>query len=71
MRIPRIVLHGQLLFRLVGPWSGICPQLAVTLLSDTRPWAEHGVNHHDVCSRVFIFLRYEPGYFKQCLYKFT
>jgi hypothetical protein len=28
----------------------------VTLLSDTRPWAEHGVDLLDECSRVFIFL---------------
>jgi hypothetical protein len=61
MRTPRIVLQGQLLFRLAGPWSGIRPRLAVTLLSDTRPWAEHGVNHRDVCSRIFIFLHCEPG----------
>jgi hypothetical protein len=61
MRTPRIVLHGQLLFHLAGPWSGIRPWLAVTLLSDTRPWAKHGVNHRDVCSPVFIFLRCEPG----------
>jgi hypothetical protein len=45
---------------MAGPWSGICPRLAVTPLSDTRPWAEHGVNLHDVCSRMFIFFRCEP-----------
>jgi hypothetical protein len=41
---------------MAGPWNGIRPQLAVTLLSDTKLWAEHGVNLHDVCSRVFILL---------------
>jgi hypothetical protein len=46
---------------MAGLWSGIRPRLAVTLLSDTRPWAEHGVNLCDVCSRVFIFFRYEHG----------
>jgi hypothetical protein len=46
-------MHGQLRFLLVGPWSGIRPRLAVTLLSDTRPWAEHGVNLRDVCSHEF------------------
>jgi hypothetical protein len=61
---------------MAGPWSGIRPRLAVTLLSDTRPWAEHGVNLRGVCSRVFIFFRCEPGQacvacrFKQYLYKF-
>jgi hypothetical protein len=40
---------------MAGPWSGIRPRVAVTLLSDTTPWAEHGVNLYDVCSRVFIF----------------
>jgi hypothetical protein len=56
MRTLQIFLHGQLLFRLAGPWSGIRPRLAVTLLSDTKLWAEYGVNLRDVRSRVFIFL---------------
>jgi hypothetical protein len=51
-----MVPHGQLLFRLAGPWSGIRPQLAVTLLSDTKLWAKRGVNLHDVRSRVLISL---------------
>jgi hypothetical protein len=47
---------------MASPWSGIRPRLAVTLLNDTRPWAEHGVNLCDVCSRVFIFsFRCENG----------
>jgi hypothetical protein len=60
---------------MAGPWSGIRPRLAVTLLSDIRPWAEHDVDLRDVCSHVFIFFRYEPGQacmacrFKQSLYK--
>jgi hypothetical protein len=33
----------------------------VTLLSDTRPWAEHGVNFRDVCTRVFFSFRCELG----------
>jgi hypothetical protein len=49
-------MHGQLLFRMAGPWSGIRPWLAVTLLSDTKLWAKYGVNLRDVCSRVFMFL---------------
>jgi hypothetical protein len=56
MRTLRIFLLGQLLFRLAGPWSGIRPRLAVTLLSGTKLWAEYGVNLRDVRSRVFIFL---------------
>jgi hypothetical protein len=51
-----MVLHGQLLSRLAGPWSGIRLRLAATLLSDTKLWAERGVNLRDVCSRMFIFL---------------
>jgi hypothetical protein len=51
-----MVPHGQLLSRLAGPCSGIRPRLAVTLLSDTKLWAERGVNLHDMCSRMFIFL---------------
>jgi hypothetical protein len=48
--------HGQLLFRLAGPWSGIRPRLAVTLRSDTMFQAEPGV-HLATCSRVvFVFL---------------
>jgi hypothetical protein len=47
-----MVQHGQPLFRLVGPWSGIRPRLAVTLLSDAMFRAERGVNLRDVCSRV-------------------
>jgi hypothetical protein len=54
-----MVPHGQLLFRLAGPWSGIRPRLAVTLLNDGILWAECGVNLHDVCSRVLIFFRCE------------
>jgi hypothetical protein len=46
---------------MAGPGSGIRPRLAVTPLSDTRPWAEHGVNLRDVCIRVFIFFRCKPG----------
>jgi hypothetical protein len=49
-----MVPHGQLLSRLAGPWSGIRPRLAVTLLSDTKLWAERGVSLRDVC--MFIFL---------------
>jgi hypothetical protein len=49
-------LSGQLLSIMAGLWSGIHPRLAVSLLSDTRPWAEHGVNLCDLFSRVFIFL---------------
>jgi hypothetical protein len=56
MRTPRIVLHGQLLFRLASPWSGIRPRLAVTLLNDAILRAECGVNLRDVCSRVLISL---------------
>jgi hypothetical protein len=56
MRTPRIVLHCQLLFRLAGPWSGIRPRLAVTLLNDAILRAECGVNLRDVCSRVLISL---------------
>jgi hypothetical protein len=41
---------------LAGPWSGIRRRLAVTLLSDTKLWAEYGVNLRDVRSRVFISL---------------
>jgi hypothetical protein len=61
---------------MAGPWSGIRPRLAVILLSDTRPWAEHGVNLCHVCSRVFTFPSAVSmdklfGYrFKHCLYKF-
>jgi hypothetical protein len=54
LRTPRMVQHGQSLFRLAGPWSGIHPRLAVTLRNDTIFRAERGVNLHDVCSRVFI-----------------
>jgi hypothetical protein len=36
--------------------NGIRPRLAVILLSNTKLWAEYGVNLHDVRSRVFIFL---------------
>jgi hypothetical protein len=50
-------LHGQLLYLLAGPWSGTRPRLAVTLLSDTRPRAEHGVYFRDVCSRVTFSFR--------------
>jgi hypothetical protein len=49
-----MVQHGQSLFCLVGPWSGIRPRLAVTLQNDTMFRAELGVNLRDVCSRVFI-----------------
>jgi hypothetical protein len=47
-----MVQHGQLMFRLAGPWSGIRPRLALTLLSDAMLRAERGVNLRDVCSRV-------------------
>jgi hypothetical protein len=30
-----MVQHGQPLFRLAGPWSGIRPWVAVTLRNDT------------------------------------
>jgi hypothetical protein len=50
-----MVPHGQLLFRLAGPWSWIRPWLAMTLQSDTKLWAERGVNLRNVRSRVFIF----------------
>jgi hypothetical protein len=53
---PRIVLHGEPLFRLAGPWSGIRPRLAMTLLNDAILRAECGVNLHDVCSRMLISL---------------
>jgi hypothetical protein len=46
--------HGQSLFRLAGPWSGIRPRLAVTLRNDTMFWAKLGVHLRDVCSRVLI-----------------
>jgi hypothetical protein len=49
-----MVQHGQSLFRLAGPWSGIRPRLAVTLRNDTMFRAALGVNLRDVCSRVFI-----------------
>jgi hypothetical protein len=49
-----MVQHGQSLFRLAGPWSGIRPRLAVTLQNDTMFRAKLGVNLRDVCSRVFI-----------------
>jgi hypothetical protein len=51
-----MVPHGQLLFRLASPWSGIHPRLAVTLLNDAILRAECGVNLRDVCSHVLIFL---------------
>jgi hypothetical protein len=51
-----MVPHGQLLSRLAGPWSGIRPRLAVTLLNDAMLQAKCGVNLRDVCSRVLIFL---------------
>jgi hypothetical protein len=54
-----MVPHGQLLFRLAGPWSGIRPRLAVTLLNDAILRAECGVNLRDVCSRVLIFFHCE------------
>jgi hypothetical protein len=54
MRTPRMVQHGQPLFRLAGPWNGIHPRLAVTLRNDTRFRAELGVNLRDVGSRVLI-----------------
>jgi hypothetical protein len=47
-----MVSDDQLLFRLAGPWSGIRPRLAVTLLNDSILWAECGVNLRDVYSRV-------------------
>jgi hypothetical protein len=49
-----MVQHGQSLFRLAGPWNGICPRLAVTPRNNTRFRAELGVNLRDVCSRVLI-----------------
>jgi hypothetical protein len=49
-----MVQHGQSLFRLAGPWSGIRPRLVVTFRNDTMFRAELGVNLRDVCSRVFI-----------------
>jgi hypothetical protein len=51
-----MVPHGQLLFRLAGPWSGIHPRLAVTLLNDSILWAECGVHLRDVHSRMLILL---------------
>jgi hypothetical protein len=54
MRTKRIVQPGHSLFRLAGPWSGICPRLAMTLRNDTIFLAERGVNFRDVCSRVLI-----------------
>jgi hypothetical protein len=46
--------HGQPLFHLAGPCSGIRPRLAVTLWNDTMFRAELGVNLRDMCSRVLI-----------------
>jgi hypothetical protein len=56
-----MVQHGQPIFRLARPWSGIHPQLAVTLLSDAMLRAERDVNLRDACSRVRILFRCEPG----------
>jgi hypothetical protein len=50
-----------ILFLLAGPWSGTRPRLAVTLLSDPRPWAELGVHLRGVCSRVIFSFRCEFG----------
>jgi hypothetical protein len=52
---------GQRPFLLAGPWSRTRPRLAVTLRSDTRPWAKHGVHLRDVCSRVNFSFRCEFG----------
>jgi hypothetical protein len=41
---------------MAGPWSRIRPRLAVTLLNDTKLWAEYGVNLRDVRSHVFNYL---------------
>jgi hypothetical protein len=54
-----MVLHGELLSRLAGPWSGIRPRLAVTLLNDAVLRAECGVNLRDMFSHVLIFFRCE------------
>jgi hypothetical protein len=61
LRTPWTTLHGQLLYLLAGPWNGTRPRLAVTLLSDPRPWAELGVRFHDVCSRVTFSFHCEFG----------
>jgi hypothetical protein len=50
-----MVLHGQLLYRLAGPWNGIRPRLAVTLLNDAMLRAKCGVNLRDGSSRVLNF----------------
>jgi hypothetical protein len=44
-------------FLLAGPWSGTRPQLAVTLRSDTGPWAKLGIRLCDVCSREKLFFQ--------------
>jgi hypothetical protein len=51
-----MVQPSHSLFRLAGSWNGIHPRLAVTIFR-----AERDVNLHDVCSRVLIFFRCEPG----------
>jgi hypothetical protein len=56
-----MVQPGHSLFCLAGPWSGIRPQLVVTLLNDAMFRAERGVNLRDVYSHVLIFFRCEPG----------
>jgi hypothetical protein len=54
VKTKRIVQSGLSLFRLAGPWSGICPRLAMTLRNDAMFRAERGVNFRDVCSRVLM-----------------
>jgi hypothetical protein len=54
VRTKRIVQPGHSMFCLAGPWSGIRPQLAMTLRNDAMFQAERGVNFRDVCSRVLI-----------------
>jgi hypothetical protein len=49
-----MVQPGLSLFRLAGPWSGIRPQLAMTLRNDAMFRAERGINFRDVCSRVLF-----------------
>jgi hypothetical protein len=56
-----MIQHGQPLFRLAGPWSGIRPWLAVTLQNDTMFRAEPCVNLRDVYSRILIFFLCESG----------
>jgi hypothetical protein len=48
------VRTAPLLFRLVGPWSGIRPRPALTPRSDTIVWAMYGAADGDVVSRIVL-----------------